>query len=99
MNKKTSEEYNIESDKDIRDSSVQGGKIIGEKLALFAFIIGIPLFTIGIYSLFNILFGSGFPKDMPIILVLFSPQSLAIVIGLLAIIGGYAIYRAKHVKN
>jgi len=94
MNKKTSEEYNIESDKYIRDSGVQGGKIIGEKLALLAFIIGIPILTIGIYSLFNMLFGFGFPMNTAtIILVL-----LAIVGGLLMTIGGYTIYRAKHVK-
>jgi uncharacterized membrane protein len=95
MNKKTSEEYNIESDKYIRDSGVQGGKITGEKLALGCFIIGIPMLTIGMWSIFNMLFGFGFPMNMAtIILVL-----LAIVIGLLLIIGGYTIYRAKHVKN
>jgi hypothetical protein len=99
MNKEKSEDYNIELDKNIRDSGVQGGKIIGEKLSLGSFIIGIPLFTIGIFSLFYMLFISGFPKDMPIILVLFSPQLLATVIGLLLIIGGYAIYRAKQIKN
>src|SRR4030043_299747 len=99
MNKKTSEEYSIESDKDIRDSGIQGGKVIGKNLALFAFVIGIPLFTIGIVSLFYTLFVTGFPEDWPIILYIFSPQSLAVIIGLLAIMSGYIIYRAKHVKN
>jgi len=99
MSKGKSEDYNIELDKNIRDSGVQGGKIIGEKLSLGSFIIGIPLLIIGLFSLFNMLFGSGFPKDMHIMLVLFSPQSLAIVIGLLLIIGGYSLYRTQHVKN
>lgn len=40
INKDISEEYNIESDKNLRESGVQGGKIIGEKLALGSFIIG-----------------------------------------------------------
>jgi hypothetical protein len=99
MNKKTSEKYDIESDKDIRVSGVQGGKIIGEKLALFAFIIGIPMLSIGIFTLFYMLFVTGFPDNWPVFLYLFSPQSLAIIIGLLLIIGGYNIYRIKLIKN
>ena len=43
MNKKTSEKDNtvIMSDKYISESGVQGGKIIGEHIALGSFIIGI----------------------------------------------------------
>ncbi|GEM_PF-1972966 len=99
MNKKTSEDYHMQSDTYVKESGVQGGKILGENLALFAFAIGIPLFAIGIVSIFYTLFITGFPEDWPIILYIFSPQSLAVIIGLLAIIGGYTIYRAKHVKN
>ncbi|HUS99127.1 MAG TPA: hypothetical protein VMY59_02270 [Candidatus Thermoplasmatota archaeon] len=95
MNKEKSEDYNIELDRSIRDSGVQGGKIIGERLPLGSFIIGIPLLIIGLYALFSMLFGFGFPTNTAtIILVL-----LVIVIGLLSIVGGYSIYRAKHVKN
>jgi len=94
-NKEISEEYNIELDKDIRDSSVQGGKIIGEKLSLGSFIIGIPFLIIGLYALFNMLLGFGFPTNTADIIA----ALLVTVIGLLLIIGGYSIHRAKHVKN
>ena len=101
MNKKASEKDNtvIMSDKYISESEVQGGKIISEKLELGCFIIGILLFSIGIFIQFYMLFFTGFPNDWPIILYLFSPQSLAIIIGLLLIISGYFIYRDKHIKN
>jgi hypothetical protein len=87
--------YTIELDKSMRDSGVQGGKIIGEKLSLGCFIIGIPLFIIGMYALFSMVFGFGFPMNTAtILLVLF-----VIVIGVLSIIGGYSISRAKYVKK
>jgi hypothetical protein len=95
MEKKTSEEYNIESDKYIRDSGVQGGKIIGEKLALGCFIIGIPFLIMGLIVLFNMLFGFGFPTNKATIIA----ALLLTFIGLLLTIGGYTIYRVKHVKN
>jgi hypothetical protein len=95
LNKEKSEDYNIELDKNIRDSGVQGGKIIGEKLALGAFIIGIPFLIMGLYALFNMLFGFGFPTNTADIIA----ALLFTVIGLLLIIGGYFIYRSKHVKN
>lgn len=85
----------MELNKNIRDSGVQGGKIIGEKLSLGAFIIGIPFFIIGLYVLFNMLFGFGFPTNTANIIA----ASLVTVIGLLLIIGGYSIYRTKHAKN
>jgi hypothetical protein len=94
-NKEKSEEYNIESDKNLRDSGVQGGKIIGENLALGSFIFGISFLILGLYAFCSMLFGFGFPTNTAdIILAL-----LATVIGLLLIIGGYSIYRSKHVKN
>ncbi len=61
MNKEKSEENNIELDKNIRGSSVQGVKIIGEKLSLGSFLIGMPLLILGLYGLFSMLFGFGFP--------------------------------------
>ena len=63
MNKKTSKEDNtvIMSDKYISESGVQGGKIIGEHIALGSFIFGIPFLIIGLIALFGMLFGFGFP--------------------------------------
>lgn len=101
MNKKTTKQDNtvIMSDKYISEAGVQGGKIIAEKLVLGCFIIGIPLFSVGIFSLFYMLFVSGPPKNWSIILYVFGPQTLGIIIGLLLIISGYFIYRDKHAKN
>ncbi len=97
MNKKTTKEDNtvIMSDKYLSESGVQGGKIIGENIALGSFIIGIPLLIIGIYALLNILFGWGFPTNNAIIILVL----LVIIIGLLVTIGGYSIYRTKNVKK
>ena len=95
MNKEKVEDYKIELDKNIRDSGVQGGKIIGEKLSLGSFIIGIPLLIIGLYALISMLFGFGFPMNTANIIA----ALLVTVIGLLLIIGGYSIYRTKHIKN
>ena len=95
INKDISEEYNIESDKNLRESGVQGGKIIGEKLALGSFIIGIPFLMIGLYALCNMLFGFGFPANTADVIA----ASLVTIIGSLLIIGGYSIHRAKHEKN
>ena len=94
MDKKTSKNYNIESDKYIGESGVQGGNIIGEKIVLFSFIIGIPLLIIGIYGLINMLFDLGFPKNMAIIILVL----VVFIIGLLMTIGGYNIYRVKQNK-
>ena len=88
---KTRVERDIKFSKDIKEAGIQGGKVIGDKLALLSFIIGIPLLIIGLYGLFSMLFGFGFPVNMAtIILVL-----LVNVIGLLLIIGGYFIYRGS----
>jgi hypothetical protein len=94
-NKEISEGYNIEVDKNIRDSGVQGGRSIGENLSLGSFIVGIPFFIIGLFALFNMVFGFGFPTNTANIIA----ALLVTVIGLLLIIGGYSIHRAKHFKN
>jgi len=101
MNKKTTKQDNtvIMSDKYLSEAGLQGGKIISEKLVLGCFIIGIPLFSVGIFSLFYMLFVTGPPKNWPIILYIFGPQTLSIIIGLLLITSGYCIYRNKHIKN
>jgi len=97
MNKKTTKEDNtvIMSDKYISESGVQGGKIIGEHIALGSFIIGIPLLTIGLYALLNILFGWGFPTNSAILILVL----LVFIIGLLMTIGGYSIYITKNVEK
>ena len=85
---KTRVERDIKFSKDIKEAGLQGGKTIGNNLSLLSFIIGIPLFIIGLYAIISMLFGLGFPINMAtIILVL-----LVNVIGLLLIIGGYFVY-------
>ena len=85
---KTRVERDIIMHKDVKDSGLQGGKVIGNKLSLLSFIIGIPLFSIGLYAIFNMLFVFGFPINMATIILVI----LVNVIGLLLIIGGYFIY-------
>ena len=85
---KTRMERDIMFSKDIKEAGLQGGKVIGDKLSLLSFIIGIPLLIIGLYGLFSMSFGFGFPMNMAnIILVL-----LVNIIGLLLIIGGYFLF-------
>ena len=96
MNKKTSEDRSvIMSDDYLRESGVQGGKIIGEHIAFGCFIMGIPFFIIGVYALLSMFFGLGFPTNTAIIIL----SLLGTVIGLLLIVGGYFIYRDKHSKK
>ncbi len=97
MNKKTSKEDNtvIMSDKYLSESGVQGGKVIGEHIALGSFIIGIPFLIIGLIALFGMLFGFVFPTHTAGIIAVL----LVTVIGLLLVIGGYNIYRTKHIKK
>ena len=97
MNKNTSKEDNtvIMSDKYLSESGVQGGKVIGEHIVLGSFIIGIPFLIIGLIALFGMLFGFCFPTHTAGIIAVL----LVTVIGLLLVIGGYNIYRTKHVKK
>ena len=97
MNKKATKGDNtvIMSDEYISESGVQGGKVVGEHLSLGCFVIGIPLLVIGIYGLINMLLGWGFPTNNAIIILVL----LVMVIGLLSVIGGYNIYRTKHVNK
>jgi len=81
----------ILSDKYLSESGVQGGKIVAEKLSLVSFIIGMPLLTIGIYLLLNMLFGLGFPTNNATILGVL----LILTIGSLMTLGGYTIYKSK----
>lgn len=66
MNKKSSKHKRsvIMSDKYISESGIQGGSVLGEHLALFSYIIGIPLLVIGIYGILNILLVGVFQQIM-----------------------------------
>ena len=86
---KTRVERDIIMHKDIKEVGLQGGKVIGDKLSLLSFIIGTPLLIIGLYAIFNMLFGFGFPINMATVILVI----LVNIIGLLLIIGGYFIYR------
>jgi hypothetical protein len=85
---KTKIERDIIIHEDIKESGLQGGKVIGEKLSIISFILGIPLLIIGQYAMFNMLFGLGFPTNLAIIILVI----LVNLIGLLLIIGGFFIY-------
>jgi len=90
INKKKPWKTKIETDiilhGDLKESGLQGGKIIGNKLSLFSFIIGIPLLILGVYGLV-LLFVYGynlFLADVILIILVF-------IIGALLTIGGYFI--------
>ncbi len=97
MNKNTSKEDNtvIMSDKYLSESGLEGGKVIADHISLGSFIIGIPLLIIGAIALISILFDFGFPNHAAGIIGAF----LVTIIGLLLVIGGYNIYKTKHVKR
>lgn len=86
---KTRKERDIKFSEDIKESSIQGGKAIGNNLALLSFIIGIPLLLIGLYSLVNLIFGQWTSINTAIIIGIL----LVNIIGILLIIGGYFIYK------
>ncbi|MBN2604063.1 MAG: hypothetical protein JXA91_08035 [Candidatus Thermoplasmatota archaeon] len=86
---KTRVERDIIMHEDIKKAGTQGGKVIGNHLSLFSFIIGIPLLTIGMYSLISILFDLGFPINLATIIL----SLLVNAMGLLLIIGGYFNYK------
>lgn len=95
MTRKTSKTYNIESDKYIKESGLQGGKIIAEKLVLGCFVIGIPFLIIGLYAFASILFGLGFPVNLANIIAVF----LVCIIGFLLIIAGITLHTQRHTKS
>jgi len=82
---KTKVERDIQISEDIKVSGIQGGKVIGNNLALFSFIIGIPLLILGAISLINIIFDLGFPRNSAVIILVL----LVTAIGSLLTIGGY----------
>ena len=74
---------------DIKESGLQGGKVLGNHLALFSFIIGIPLLILGLFAIANMLLGLGFPTNNAIIILVFVVTS----IGILMTIGGYFLVK------
>ena len=87
---KTKIERDIIMHEDLKKSGLQGGKVIGNNLSLFSFIIGIPLLILGIYGLV-LLFGFGYDLYLAnIILIIF-----VFIIGALLTIGGYFIHRGN----
>ena len=86
---KTKIERDVIMHEDIKVSGLQGGKIIANKLALFSFIMGIPLLLIGLYGLFNMILDLGFHmNNATLILVL-----VVISLGSLFTIGGCSLYK------
>ena len=86
---KTRMERDIIMHKELKESGLQGGKVLGEKLSLFGLIMGLPMLIIGLYTIFNMLFNFGFPINMANIILAF----LIFLIGLLLTLGGYFIYK------
>jgi hypothetical protein len=91
MSKKTSSKDNtvIKSDKYLTESGTQGGKILGDNLSLFSFVIGIPLLLVGIFGVFSILYNSNFESNMAIIILVV----LFLIIGCLMTLGGYFLQK------
>ena len=83
-------ERDIIMHKDIKESGLQGGKVIGNNLSLFSFIIGIPLLILGIYGLI-LLLGFGYDLYLANIILII----LVFIIGALLTIGGYFIHRGN----
>jgi len=84
-------ERDVKMHDDIRVSGLQGGKVLGNKLALFSLIIGIPLLLIGLYGLLSMVFDLGFPKNTATLILVLVVLSL----GSLLTIGGYFLHKEK----
>jgi len=88
---KTKIERDVQFSEDIKVSGLQGGKVIGNNLTLFSFIIGIPLLIIGLCALVNMLLGLGFPTNSAVVILVL----LVTAIGSLLTIGGYFLYKGN----
>ena len=89
---KTRVERDIIMSEDIKESGLQGGKILGNHLALFSLIVGIPFLVLGVCSIVNMLLGLGFPTNNAIIILVLIVTS----IGFLMTLGGYLLYRDQN---
>ena len=85
----TTLERDIKMHEDIKVSGLQGGKVLGNHLALFSFIMGIPLTVTGIYGLITMVFDLGFTMNTATIILVLVVLSL----GCLFTIGGYLLYK------
>jgi len=86
---KTKIERDIIMHEDLKVSGLQGGKVIGNNLALFSFLIGIPFILVGLYAVFSMILDLGFPVNpATIILVL-----VILSIGGLSTIAGYFLWK------
>ncbi len=86
---KTKIERDVIMHEDLKVSDLQGGKIIGNKIALFSFICGMSLLLIGIYGLISMIFNLGFPINTATIILVM----VVISLGSLAIVAGYFLYK------
>ena len=89
---KTRVERDIIMSRDIKESGLQGGKVLGNHLALFSFVIGIPLLILGVCTIVNMVLGLGFPTNSAIIILVLVATS----IGVLMTLGGYFLYRDNN---
>ena len=83
------------SDEYLSESGVQGGKIIAEHIVLGSLLFGISFLIIGLFALFDMVFGFGFPTNTAMIILVL----VVMAMGLLFTIGGYLMYRDKHGKK
>lgn len=78
-------ERDIGFSEDVKESGIQGGKVLGNNLALFSFIAGIPLIVIGVFGLVSMVFDLGFPVNgATVIMVL-----IVLCLGSMMTAGGY----------
>ena len=85
---KTKVERDIQMSEDVKVSGIQGGKAIGNNLALFSFIIGIPLLILGLVGIISMMAGY-FPTNSAIIILVLIVTAL----GSLLTIGGYFLHK------
>ena len=88
---KTRVERDIIMHEDLRESGLQGGKVIADKLTLFSFIIGIPLLVTGLYGLFSMILDLGFPMNSATIILV----SIVLSLGILLTFAGFSLYKHK----
>lgn len=85
---KTKIERDIQMSDDIRVSGLQGGKVIGNNLCLFSFVIGIPLLILGLAGIISMLLGF-FPTNSAVVILVL----IVTAMGALLTTGGYFLYK------
>ena len=92
---KTKVERDIQHSEDVRVSGLQGGKVLGDHLALFSLIMGIPFLLIGLYAIIGIIFDLGVPNNSAVLIL----SLVVLAIGVLFTIGGILLYRDKYASK